>query len=355
MSFRGLFEKELRWSKHNVAALVVLLLLLPGTFAYTSVAFQHVIPQDAPVAVVATDHSVSENELEVVDAAASLFAKPVRYESEAEAVEGLKRESVYAVVSVPPGLLNESVKADLTLSVDGSMVLFDKPSEAMMSILNYRLSRTVPGRVSVHREVLGGEHTLAEYLVPILLLGIVLLFAFTYVPYNLASESRAIARVRTESSLEALVASKLVFFTLAMLVPIGVFGALIAHLGYDIPAVTPVEVGVLLLTFLTLSAGAMAIMLLTRFGVTGRFVSVILLFGLFAFGGLIYPAGFFSPIRRAVVRAVPIHYSMIVLRGELLRDVPASTYTDYLALLAGTALASLLALKLSIVAYRRGE
>lgn len=355
MSFLALLRKELRWSKHNVIALVVLLLLLPGIFAYTSVAFQHVIPQDAPVAVVAENESVTEDELAVVDGAASLFANPVRYESEEAALDGLERESVYAVVTVPPGLLNESERANLTLTVHGSMVLFDEPSQAMVSVLNVQLGRSVPGSVTVNRVVVGNTYSLAEYLVPILLLGVMLLFAFTYVPYNLAGEARAIQRIRTEASLEALVASKLVFFTAVMTVPIGVFGLLIWFLDYAIPPASFGTTLVLLLTFVSMAAIAMSIMLLTRFGVTGRFIGVAVLFGLFAFGGIIYPAGFFSPFRRTLVRTMPVHYAIITLRGEMLRDVPLSTYADYIAFLSGTAVASIAALKLSIIAYRRGE
>jgi ABC-2 type transport system permease protein len=355
VSFLALLRKELRWSKHNVVALLILLLVLPGIFAYTSVAFQSVIPQDAPVAVVAEDDSVTEDELVVVDGAASLFANPVRYDSEERAMRALQRESVYAVVTVPPGLLNESRETNLTLTVEGAMVLFDEPSQAMVGILNTQLDRSVPGSVTVDRVVVGDTHSLAEYLIPILFLGVMLLFAFTYVPYNLAGESRAIQRIRTESSLESLAASKLAFFTAAMLVPIGVFGLLIWYLDYAIPAATVGVTLVLLLTFVSAAAVAMSIMLLTRFDVTGRFVAVAVLFGLLAFGGIIYPAGFFSPIRRSLVRAMPVHYAAIVLRGELLRDVPLSTYADYLAILAGTAVASLGALKLSIVAFRRGE
>lgn len=355
MSLRALLRKELSWSKHNVAALVVLLLLVPGTAAYTSVAFQSVIPQDAPVAVTPANDEVTENELEVVDAAASLFADPVRYDSEQRAMDDLKRESVYAVVEVPPGLLNESRDSTVNLTVDGSMVLFDKPSEAMVGLLNVRLSQSVPGSVSVDRTVVGGEHTLAEYLVPILLMGVTLLFSLAYVPYNLAAEASAIERVRMESSLEALVASKLLFFSAVMLVPIGVFGVFIWQLEYAIPAASAGVVLIVLLTFLTLSSLSMALMLVTRFDVTGRFLAVILLFGLVAVGGLIYPAGFFSPIRRQIVRAMPVHYAMIVLRGEMLRSVPLSTYADYVAIVAGSAVASLVALEGSIIAYRRGE
>ncbi|MFB6189107.1 MAG: ABC transporter permease, partial [Halapricum sp.] len=240
MSLRALLEKELRWSKHNVAALIVLLLVLPATFGYTSIAFQHVIPQDAPVAVVGSNKSVDNDNLEIVDAAASVFAQPVRYDSEQAAIRGLHREEVYAVVTVPPGLLNDSRRTRLNLTVDGSMVLFDKPSEAMMGILNYRLRTSVSNSISVQRDIVGQKHTLAEYLIPILLMATMMLFAFTYVPYNLVSESRAIERVRTESSLESLIAAKLVYFTLLMLLPIGVFAAITWALGYTI---TPISVG----------------------------------------------------------------------------------------------------------------
>jgi len=355
VSLRALLRKELRWSKHNAAVLIVLLLVLPGTFAYASVAFQHVIPQDAPVAVVPGDESVTEAELDVVDGAAAVFAKPARYGSRPAAMDALFREEVYAVVTVPSGLLNDSRDSRINLTVDGAMTLFDKPSEAMVSVLNVRLSRTLSSGVSVQRTVVGGSQTLAEYLVPILLLGVVLLFAFTYVPYNLASERRAIERVRAEASLESLVASKLLFFTAVMAFPLGVFAAFVQLLNYNIVPLAVGTVLVVVLTFVALTAVSMSIMLLSRFTATGRFVGIVVLFGLFAFGGLIYPAGFFSPFRRTVVRAIPVHYAMITLRGEMLRTVPLSLYTDYVAVLAGSAAAGLVALKGSIVVYRRRE
>jgi ABC-2 type transport system permease protein len=350
-------QKELRWSKHNVAALLVLVLVLPATFGYASVAFQTVIPQDAPVAVVATDESVNDASLDVVELAVSGFAEPVRYDSERAAVRGLHREEVYAMITVPPGLANGSTATELTLSVDGSMVLFEEPSRAMVSVLNYRLQTGIASGsdVSVRHQVIGQSHTLAEYLIPILLIATMMLFAFTYVPYNLASESRAIERIRTESSLETLITAKLLYFTVLMLVPIGVFGFVTWALGY---AIAPASVGlvlVLLLSFVAMAAVAMTIMLVTRFGTTGRFISVIVMFALLSFGGIIYPAGFFSPLRRMIVRSVPLHYTAVVSRGEMLRDVPLTLYTDYILLLVGTALAALLALKLGIIAYRRGD
>jgi len=355
VSLRALLRKELRWSKHNVAALVVLLLVLPATAGYASVTFQHVIPQEAPVAVVPESEATDDGSLELVDAATVTFAQPVRYDSEAAAMDALHREEVYAVVTVPPGVLNDSQESQLNLTVEGSMVLFDQPSNAMVSVLNYRLQSGASTSITVERHVIGQSRSLSEYLIPILLVATLTLFAFTYVPYNLASESRAIQRIRTDSSLESLVAAKLLYFTLLMLVPIAMFGLVTWELGY---AVTPISVGLvaaLLVSFLAMAATAMAIMFLTRFRTVGRFLSVIVLFGLVAFGGLIYPAGFFSPIRKEIVRAVPLHYTTIIVRSEMLKDVPLGLYADYFAILGVTALASLVVLEATIVLYRRGD
>ena len=338
-----------------MAALVVLLLVLPATAGYASVTFQHVIPQEAPVAVVPADETTDDGSLELVDAATVTFAQPVRYDSEAAAMDALHREEVYGVVTVPPGVLNDSRESQLNLSVEGSMVLFDQPSRAMVSILNYRLQSSASTSITVERTVVGESRSLSEYLIPILLVATLTLFAFTYVPYNLASESRAIKRIRTDSSLESLVAAKLLYFTLLMLLPIVTFGLVTTALGY---AVTPISVGIvvaLLLSFLAMAAVAMAIMFVTRFGTTGRFFSVIVLFGLVAFGGLIYPAGFFSPIRKEIVRAVPLHYTTIIVRSEMLKDAPLQLYADYFALLGFTVLASLVVLEASIVLYRRSD
>jgi len=355
VSLRALLSKELRWSKHNAAALLVLVLVLPATFGYASVAFQTVIPQDAPVAVVAGDDDVDDASLTVVETAVSSFGEPRRYDSETAATRGLNREEVYAMISVPPGLANGSKATEIQLFVDGSMVLFEEPSRAMVNVLNYRLSSVPIGDVSVQHRIIGESHTLAEYLIPILLIGTLMLFAFTYVPYNLAAESQAIERIRTESSLESLITAKLTYFTALMLFPIAVFGLVTWALGY---AITPASVGlvaVLLLSFVGMAAVSMTIMLLTRFGTAGRFVCVIVMFGLLSFGGIIYPAGFFSPLRRSIVRSVPLHYTTIVTRSEMLRDAPLEVYTDYFLIVGGSALAALVALKLGIVAYRRGD
>jgi ABC-2 type transport system permease protein len=203
--------------------------------------------------------------------------------------------------------------------------------------------------------VVGPEHSLSEYLVPVGLLLVVLLFAFAYVPYNLANEERVLDRLEVEASLEAVVASKLVYFGALLTVPMGIVHVATGALGYANTAVGPAAVLAYLLTFLTLASLSTAVMLLTRFDVVGRFVNVVALFAVLAFSNTVYPAGFFSPLRREIARASPVHYATIIARSDILKGMSAGAFADWFLGLAVVALAAVAVLELSIVRYRRAR
>ncbi|MFD1512341.1 ABC transporter permease [Halomarina rubra] len=350
---RSLLRKEVRWSRHNLATLVLLLLVLPGGFVYTTTAFDQVIPRDSPVAVVPASEQVSDDDLDIATAAVTLFSEPRQYEDSEAGIEALRREQVYAVLEVPPDLTDETATANFTFYVDGSIVPYHEASEAIVSVLDYPLQRTLPADVSVEREVVGPEHSLSEYLVPVGLLLVVLLFAFAYVPYNLANERRVLDRLEVEASLEAVVASKLLFFGSLLVVPMAVVHLMSLWLGYANTGIAPAAVLAYLLTFFGLAALSTAIMLLFRFGVVGRFVNIVVLFGLLAFSNTIYPAGFFSPVRREIARLSPLHYSTIVARSSMLKGMTVWDFLDWFAALAVVTLGAFVLLELSIVRYRR--
>jgi len=356
MNVPSLLKKELLWSRHRILALLLLLVLLPGFFAYTTVVFQSVIPEDAPVGIVAEDERVTEDDIAFIEGGAALFSEPRVYENSEAATRALQRESVYAVLEVPPGIFDESTRdATFTLYISGSIVPFEEPSRAIESILEIYLDRELAADVSVERSVVGPDHTLPEYLLPVFLMGIVMLFAFTYLPYNLAREADVLDRLRVESSLEAVVGTKIGYFALLMLVPIVAFHGAAAYLGYAVDLLSPVALFVYLLTFVYLSAISTTVMVLTDFDTVGRFLNVALLFGALTFSSLVYPVGFFSPLRREIARGIPLHYSMIVTRSATLKDVEAGLYTDWLAGLVAFAAVTGLVLKLAIVRYERRE
>ena len=354
MSLIALLRKEFHWSKHNLLALAFVLLLLPAFFVYASTAFQTVIPRDTPVAVVPQDETVSAADVATVGAGLSAFADPVPADSPADAERMLRRESVYAIVQVPPDIDDpDNDDATFVLTVDGSVVPFTEPSKAIRTIMEFRLDRALDSEVTVERRVVGPDNSLPEYLVPIFLMSVVMLFAFTYVPYNLAREAAVLDRLRAESSLEAVIGAKLVYFSLLMAVPVVVFQTVAAFLGYAVDAFAPGALLVLLLTFVTLAAVSMTVMVLLRFSMLGRFVNVVLLLGAVGFSGLAYPVGYFSPLRKELVRMVPTHYAMIVTRSSMQKGLGPGLFADWLAGLAGFALLALLGLKLAAVYYRR--
>jgi len=354
MALRSLLKKELHWSRHNVLALLFVLLLLPATLAGASVAFQHVIPRDAPVAVTPQDPTVTGDDLTIIEGGVTLFSDPEVVDSTAEARTMLGREEYYAVLQVPPNITDGSeTNATFVLYVDGSIVPFTEASKAIRNVMGFWLQRLLPANTNVERVVVGEPNTLSEFLVPIALMGIVLLLAFTYVPYNLDKESNVLDRLRVESSLESVVTAKLVYFAALLVVPILVVHGAATYLGYQVATLAPLGVATLLLTFVYLTAISTSVMILTKFGTIGRFVNVIFLFSLLAFSGLAYPVGYFSPLRKAIVRLVPVHYSMILTRSAMMKDLDPGVFADWLVGLVGVTVVCLLVLKLSAVYYRR--
>lgn len=354
MSLVSLLKKELHWSKHNIVALALVLLVLPTVFFGASTVFQTVIPRDTPVAVVAQDESVSAADMAMVGAGMAPVSEPVSAQNPEQAEKMLRREAVYAIVQVPPDIDDpDNDEATFVLTVDGSVVPFTEPSKAIRTIMEFRLDRALAADVTVERRVVGPDNSLPEYLIPILLMVVVMLFAFTYVPYNLAREATVLERLRAESSLEAVVGAKLLYFSLLMLVPILVFQGAATSLGFAVNSLAVGAVLTLLLTFVALAAISMTVMVLFRFGTLGRFVNVVLLMGLLGFSGLAYPVGYFSPLRKELVRMVPTHYAMIITRSSMQKGLGLAPFSDWLAGLTGFALLALLALKVATVYYRR--
>jgi ABC-2 type transport system permease protein len=353
MSVRSLLKKEVLWSRHKALTLLFLLVLLPGLFAYTSVAFEHVIPRDSPVGVVGQDDAVTDAELDIVEAGFTEYSDPVRYASRDAAFDALQREEIYAIVAVPSGITDGSESVTFRIYVDGTIVPFKEPSKAIRSTVAITLDRALPADVSVRRVVVGEQNTLSEYLVPVFLVVVVFLYAFAYVPYALSQDANVLDRLRVESSLDAVVGAKLLYFSLLLFLPILVFQAAAVYFSYAVDPLRASAIGVLLVTFLYLVSCATTVMILTRFSTLGRFVNVVLMLGLLTFSGLVYPAGFFSPLRRQIVRHSPVHYSMVALRSVTLRSTPVSLYRDMLLGIVAVAVASLVVLKLAIVHYER--
>lgn len=345
-------RKELNWSRRQVVPLLLLLVVLPSAFAYVTTGFDDVLPVDTPVAVVPESEAVTDDDIAVGRAALAFFSDPRTYESNTSAFTALRHEQVYAVVTIPPGVRNQSTESTVHVYVHGSMVPYHQPSEAVVSVLRSELQSVLSGSISIERHIVGTRHSLSAYLIPAFLLVLVMLLALGYLPYTLAVDQPVLDRVRVESSLEAVLGAKLLYYSALLTVPLTVFALASTYLGYAI-TITPGTVVVTVLSFLTLGAIGCAITLLTRFSTWGRLANVLILLGLFLFSGLLYPAGFFSPVRRSIVRLLPTHYATVLLRGSLLRDVGWFSPWEWYLGLATLTLLALAALQGTIIVYDR--
>jgi ABC-2 type transport system permease protein len=352
VSLGPLLRKELRWGRHKLTGLAVALVLVPAAFAYAALAFQTVLPTDAPIAVVAGSDAVTTDDISVTKAAVTFFSSPRVYADSAAAFEALARERVYAVITVPAGVTDPSNAAAFDVAVSGSVVPYHEASKAVVSVLDAVLRDQLPGTIRVQRTIVGPERTLSEYLLPTFTLVLVMLVALIYLPYVIVSEAGVVDRLRLEGSLAAALAAKLAVFAGLLLVPVAVFAVVGGWLDYGVAVVTPGAVLTYLFTFLGLGGLATAVTVATGFSTTGRFLNVLVLFFLLTFSGLLYPAGFFSPIRRELVRVMPTHYAAVALRGFTLRDAPVGEYAGWLAGLAVFAVVGLALLWLAVYARR---
>jgi ABC-2 type transport system permease protein len=362
MLFIPLLRKEFHWSKRNIIVLGFLLILVPAAFGATSVAFQEVEPENVPVATVAQNENVTEEDISSIEAILTLNTNPTRYESRSNAMDALEREQVYAIVEVPPNLRdgNPDTGGTFQFTIDGNIAPLLEAAPFIEELVQNRLNDTdaVEGNFTIESNIVGDDHvdeprSLAEYLFPTFMMGMLIFFAFTYAPYNLAREGSVLDRLRVESSLESLVASKLVFLTALMILPILVFGGVGLWLDYTVSTLSPIAVGILLLTFSSLATFAMAVVVATRFSGAGQFINLLLLLGVAGGSAIDFPRGVVSSLRPVIAELSPIHYAMIAARSIMLKDVAATVYLDMILVLVGLQVLGIFALKGSIIYYRR--
>jgi len=350
-----LLRKDIAWGKHRLAALLVLFVLVPAVVAGGTLFFEHTLPENSPIAITPTDEDVTEADLDVVRGGVAFVSDPKIVDSRDAAFSQLRREQVYAVIEVPPGITDTDGSATIDISVHGSVTIYRMPSQVLGTMLSDSLDEMLPADITGERHVIGDRKSLSEYLLPTMAMLVVMLVAFAYVPAVLAREAQVFDRLRLDSSLHRLVVAKLVFVTGLVLVSLGVIYLVGRLLGYGLQPPSVVAVGVLVLSFLGLSGLSISISFATDFSDAGRVLNVVCFFVLVVLSNLAYPAGFFSPLSKFVARHNPLHYAMIVVRSELLRSVPARVYAPWIAAVAVVAGLSLSGMWLMIETYKRGH
>lgn len=350
----ALLKKEALLVRRNLALFVVLLVVVPAALAGGTSVYQQTIPQDIPVAVVPAEEDTAETDMRLVRGAVNFFADPVEYDDREAAVRAIEREEVYMAFVVPPGLADENAEVTIEVVTDRTNAPLQDPTELVLEELAGAFAQGMPADVSFELNSFGTERTLSSFMLPSALFALIVLYSMVYIPYQVREERRVIDRLRTETRLELVVASKLLFYGALVVFPALTVTAASRYYGYGFGAMGLETLLVLFLTFLYLAAAGLAVLFAMRLRQAAVFVDLGLAVGTLTLSGLIYPVGFYSAVRKAISRALPSHYSLVMLRGTMLRDMSLSAYADYLAWVGLACVVAILALGASIKLYERG-
>ena len=353
MDLIALLYKEAITVRRNLAPILLLVVLLPSAFALGTVVYQNTVPQDIPVAVVAADESTTEQDIQIVREGVSIFGEPREYGSTEAAVDALKREQVYLVIEVPGGLSDPNSTANFTVHADRGIVPFHEPSEVATEILNDELDQLLAADVNARLERVGRDPSLSEYLVPTATMFFVVLYSLVFLPRQVRSERQVFDRLRTDSSLEAVLASKLVVWGLLLGVGMVSIGAMTAYLGYSVAVLSPLVLGTVALSFVYLAATGLAVLFAMDCSESAIYVNFAIAGVTFAASSLFFPVGFFSALRATIARLLPTHYSTVTMRSGMLKSVDPTLYLEYVGYMLAASVVALALLELSLVRYRR--
>ncbi|MDR5671670.1 ABC-type multidrug transport system, permease component [Halalkaliarchaeum sp. AArc-CO] len=316
-------------ARRNIAVLLVGFVLLPGLLVGGTVGFDQTLPEDVPIGVAPGDEATTDDDLTLAQGGVALLGTPEPYDTREKAIRGLDREEVYIVVLVPPDVLDQETTAEFRMLSHGSAVPLIDATGLLALFLDAELSSLLSGPVEVTHEQRGVENTLSEYLIPTGITLFVLSVALLYVPYDVRVDRQVLDRIRHQSRLEAFLAAKLLFYTAMMAVVLGAIATANLWLEYRIDVATVETMAAVGLLFLSTAAIGTGVLFLTGLGRVALFVNLGVLVGIAGLGSLVYPVGFFSPVRMEIARSLPPHYLAVIIRGHVLRGDPFGVYLDW--------------------------
>ena len=350
----ALLRKEAITLRRNLGLFFVLLVVVPAALSVGTSVYQQTIPQDIPVAVTPGDDATTESDMQLVRGTVGFFSEPIAYDDRQSAVAAMEREEVYLVFVVPPGLGEEDAEATVTVVTDEANAPLSDPASLAFEQLEAGLDTVAPADVTLQQESVGTDRTLSEFMLPSALFALIVLYALVYLPYQVREERRVMDRLRTETRLELVVASKLLFYGVLVAVPAATASAAARYYEYGFDALGPETLAVLGLSFLYMAAAGLAVLFFMRLRQAAVFVNLGLAVGVLTLSGLVYPVGFYSAVRKTISRSLPTHYSLVALRGTMLRGETLGFYSAHLTWMGAAVAGAVLLLGIAIRHYERG-
>ena len=326
----AMLKKDVLISKRNISILF-LIILLPMVFGLLSGSFKRTIPRNTPVMIVPQNSDVTQNDMDYVEGWTSLFSKPVIGIDEEEGVYKLQHEEAYLVFVVPPNVTQTMTgSGDFEILIDYSFVPVEKISEYVVHNVEIYFSTTSFKGSNIVLKKINTRKTMPEYMLPGFIMLMISLLALTILPHNMYGEYTIIRRLMIEHSFGSMVVSKILFFMILAAIQLLIlrWSEVIVHV--ETSNIDLETLIIVLLSMLYLSSISLSISFFTKFSNAGNLINTLLLFLIILFSGLFYPVGFFPTFLQKLSMIFPTYYSMVIIRGVMLKDVDILFYSDWL-------------------------
>jgi len=347
-----MLKKEILISKRNIS-IILLIILLPMVFGLLSGSFKKTIPRNTPVMIVPQNNDVTQDDMDYVEGWTSLFSKPVIGINDEEGIYRLQREEAYLVFVVPPNVTETMTGGgDFEILIDYSFVPVEKISEYVVHNVEIYFSTTSFRGSDIVLTKINTRKTMPEYMLPGFIMLMISLMALTILPHNMYGERTVIRRLIIEHSFGSMVMAKIIFFIILAAIQL-----LILRWSEVIVEIETSNIGletfiIVLLSVVYLSSISLSISFLTKFSNAGNLINTLFLFMIILFSGLFYPVGFFPTFLQKLSLIFPTYYSMIILRGVMLKEVDILFYSDWLIGLTLFSIFTFIVLAISVKKFK---
>jgi ABC-type polysaccharide/polyol phosphate export permease len=348
----SMLKKEVLLTKRNIS-IILLIVMLPLVFGQIAGSFKTSLPKDTPILIVAKNDDVTRDDMDYVEGWTTLFSEPVIGVNKEDGIYKLQREEAYLLFVVPPNVTQTmSSGGEFEIYVDNSFVPVEKVSEYVVhNVEIYFTTTTFKGSDIVLKRI-NDPKSMPEYMLPGFIMLMTCLMALTILPYSMGTERNVIRRLKIERTFGSMVAAKMIFFVLLVIIQLLLLRWSENIIQLETGFIDQDTFVIVLLTMIYLSAISLSITFLTKFSTTGNLINTLILFLILLFSGTFYPVGFFPIYLQKMALVLPSYYSMVMLRGAMLKNVDISIYSDWMTGLIVLTIVTLIILLFSVKKFR---
>ena len=338
----ALLRKELLETKRNVLV-VLIILLLPIIFGVMLSTINEVVPISTPVLIVPANENVTKKDMVFVSSIISKISDPrVEYNKE-EGIRQLLREEVYFVIEIPPDF--RSGIGTVIVYVDSSMTPVSEASDYIVRSVRTEF-RSWGSTIVIKLEKIGEKRHPFEYFLPGIILMLICIIGLIIIPISTTKDKRVFNRILTDTSIITMLSGKLIFALILIITQILILNG--TQILLEAPAyINLLSFCVIIITTISITSIGLFVNFMTRFSDAGKYINTIFLCGIMIFSGAFYPVRFMPDLLQRVAESFPLYQSVVLIRCFTLKGVELDIVTDYLLIILGFMLISIVLMLIS--------